>query len=112
MRPIVRDAGEQFDRQTHAYAEYRVFSGLAAERVPLVSAIVTLDRCTGGNGGAMSALCRITVATGDGETFQGSASEAHPYAAIDRATALIAAAVRAHRTPARSADVPARIVSR
>lgn len=112
MRPVVRDAGDQFDRQTHAYAEYRVFSGLAAERVALVSAVVTLNRSTCGNGSTTSALCWITVATVDGETFQEQAAEAHPYAAIDRATALITAAIRAHRTQSLGSDLPARTVSR
>jgi hypothetical protein len=111
MQPIVRDAGEQFDRQTHAYAEYRVFSGLAAERVPLASAVVTLARSRG-DAGASGAQCRIKVATVDGETFDAKADEGHPYAAIDRAMALVTAAIRAHRSRSPRAGIAAGTVSR
>ncbi len=90
MQPVVRDDAKQFDPQTHAYAEFRLFSRLAAERTSVSSAVVTLHRAD------THTVCWITVVTADGETLHATASERHPYAAIDRAVADVATAIRLH----------------
>jgi ribosome-associated translation inhibitor RaiA len=89
MRPIVRDAANEFDRQTHAYAEFRLFSRLAAERVSVASAVVTLRRAEVAASGPARTTCWITVVTSDGTPVHAKASEPHPYAAIDRAVAEV-----------------------
>ena len=44
MHPVVRDDANQFDRQTHAYAEFRLFTRFAAESGAVADAILVLHR--------------------------------------------------------------------
>ena len=83
MQPVVRADESHFDRQTQAYAEFRLFSR---------SAVVTLSRPD--TIGDDHTVCWITVVTSTGETLHVTASEPYPYAAIDRAVAGIASALR------------------
>jgi ribosome-associated translation inhibitor RaiA len=95
MRPIVNDACGQFDAQTRAYAEYRVFAGLMAEQVCTAAVTVALARTTtDGGSGPGDAVCAITVTMCHDGVLEATAIEHHPYAAIDRATELILRAVR------------------
>lgn len=97
MRPVVIDDENHFDGQTHAYAEYRVFSGLATENASLEQAVVVLTRGVGTDGSREpGATCTIHVTTATGVTLETGATEHHPYAAIDKAAALIIAALRTH----------------
>lgn len=99
MRPIVQDEWRQFDAQTHAYAEYRVFSALAAERLRSVHATVALSAVHGDEkAGARRVLCTITVSTGEGERLEAVSAEDHPYAAIDRAVERLLRACRKRGT--------------
>jgi ribosome-associated translation inhibitor RaiA len=94
MQPVVRDDASHFDRQTRAYAEFRVFSRLAAERGAVASAVVTLRRVEGPSVGDTRTRCRITIVTADGATLDVTASEPHPYAAIDGAVARVEGVLR------------------
>jgi ribosome-associated translation inhibitor RaiA len=91
MQPIVRADEKHFDRQTHAYAEFRLFSRLGADR-GVVASVMMLERS--GTTTDSRTLCRITVMTSDGETLRIDASEPHPYAAIDRAVDDVARVLR------------------
>ena len=96
MQMTVRDEEKQFDRQTHAYAEYRVFSTLASGGSSHRSVIVTLTRMDG-NGSRHPVQCTVAVIMSSGDVAKVHALERHPYAAIDRAAALIGKAVHRHR---------------
>jgi len=104
MQPVVRDDANQFDRQTHAYAEFRLFTRFAAESGAVADAIVVLHRADVTGAGDPRTTCRITILTVDGATLAVTASEAHPYAAIDRAVAEIADALRSRRHGQRRPD--------
>ncbi len=96
MRTTVQDEGRHFDRQTHAYAEYRVFSKLiGTDGVEGdVTVTVALKRLDGDEPGASLVRCEIAVAQRSSEVARVQALGPHPYAAIDRAAALIGEAVR------------------
>ena len=96
MRTTVQDEGRHFDRQTHAYAEYRVFSRLmgAAGVEGDVTVLVALKRLDGDAPGAPLVRCEIAVAQRASEVARVQALGPHPYAAIDRAAVLIGEAVR------------------
>jgi hypothetical protein len=97
MRPVVIDDENQFDGQTHAYAEYRVFSGLTTEHASLAQAVVVLTRAAAADDTHEPGVtCTIHVTTASGVTLETGATEHHPYAAIDTAAALTSAALRAH----------------
>jgi ribosome-associated translation inhibitor RaiA len=96
MQMTVRDEEKQFDRQTHAYAEYRVFSALAGDGSSHRSVTVTLTRMDG-TGSRYPVQCTVAVTMSSGDVVKVHALERHPYAAIDRAAALIGKAVRRHR---------------
>ena len=94
MQPVVCADENHFDRQTRAYAEFRVFSQLTAERGSVASAVVTLQQ-SGTREREIS--CRIIAVTSNGDTVEATASGSHPYAAIDGAVADIAHALRLRR---------------
>lgn len=84
MRIEVRDHQQRFDDQTHAYAEYRVFSSLARLSDSLRSATITLtSEEQGGAGGGI--VCTVAVTGGADSSAEVSARGRHPYEAIDRA---------------------------
>ena len=98
MQVTVRDARRYFNRQTHAYAEYRAFSRLASdgraiERVAIALARVEVARRRAaqddGAPEAGSVLCQITVELAGDARIEVQAIAPHPHAAIDRAVALI-----------------------
>lgn len=93
MRPIVRDEWDQFDQQTRAYAEYRVFSKLTTERACARNATVTLD-CVRDSAGPRTVVCTITVVTVDGHVVHATAVDQHPCAAIDLAASRIGPMIR------------------
>jgi hypothetical protein len=100
MRIVICDGENCFDDQTHAYAEYRVFSSLAGETTSIRTVLVTLAGARGAapappEGGR--AACSVAVTTTGGRRAEVRAVAAHPYAAIDRAAGLIRRALRRHR---------------
>ena len=106
MRTTVLDEGRHFDRQTHAYAEYRVFSALARDECgSRLEVTVTLARLDANGSADERILCAIAVSTDCGRPSKVRALERHPYPAIDRAAALIARALRRERRAARPEEV-------
>jgi hypothetical protein len=87
MQIRVTTAGDAFDRQTRAYAEYRVFSALAAFSGEARHVDVVLKART--RGGDRLA-CRVTVALALGTTVTVTADGKHACDAIDRAAAQMA----------------------
>ncbi|HEX6974801.1 MAG TPA: HPF/RaiA family ribosome-associated protein [Vicinamibacterales bacterium] len=83
MQLTVRDDHQDFNRQTHAYAEYRAFAGLAGHPAPITGVTVTLERGTG------AMRCAVSLTLQSGEVLGTEASGPHIYAAIDRAVALL-----------------------
>lgn len=91
VRIAVTGAGDDIDGQTRAYAEYRLFSQLAAARDRIDHALVVLR--AGGAQGA--ARCAITLTLRTGGLLSADARAAHIYDAIDRAVARAAEGVHA-----------------
>jgi hypothetical protein len=91
MRLTVRDDCNQFNQQTHAYAEYRAFSRIVANDLPADEVLVSLasEPAADVEGNDASVVCRIVVTMQSGEVAEASATAAHAYAAIDRAVSLI-----------------------
>lgn len=89
MRLTIHDEREDFTRQTHAYAEYRAFSGLADREAPIEDVTVTLARRGGGEADIGSVVCTIAVTLGTGEGAAVRAVAGHAYAAIDNAVSLM-----------------------
>jgi len=97
MRPTVHDPCCQFDRQTRAYAEYRVFFGLTTASAGPTTVSVTLGREPGdAASGGQNTVCAIQLTTLNGEILEVRATEHHPYPAIDRATELMQAKLQDH----------------
>lgn len=94
MRPIVHDEWRQFDAQTHAYAEYRVFSALTAAEIGAASVRIMLD-CVGRSGSLVErdVVCAIALITSQGSLVEALSIESHACAAIDGATEGI---IRSH----------------
>jgi|GEM_PF-4584544 len=88
MRLIVVDEHHHFSQQTHAYAEYRAFSGLAGTDDRARAVTVTLERRHAADAEG-SVICTVTVMTGGGEAREVRAIGQHACAAIDRAVSLI-----------------------
>lgn len=65
MRPIIRDYAAHFDPQTHAYAEYRVFSSLAARYACVIGIVVELAHHGRGSRTVVSCTIVITIAGGE-----------------------------------------------
>jgi hypothetical protein len=88
MRVTVRDQRHQFNPQTHAYAEYRAFSGLIGYDSPLdVTVSLTRGPARGREDGRV--VCTIAVTLASGETAEVRAVARHPHAAIDKAVSLL-----------------------
>jgi ribosome-associated translation inhibitor RaiA len=93
MRLIVQDEQNEFSRQTHAYAEYRAFSGLVGHDADVADVTVELRRPAGENErhDDERVVCTITVRMTSGEIERALAVTRHAYAAIDRAVSLLRA---------------------
>jgi hypothetical protein len=109
MRTTVRDAGRQFDRQTHAYAEYRMFSRLTQHPDwSAGEAQISLARIESGRAPAGAVLCTVALTRTGDAAVRVHALGRHAYAAIDRAAALLARAlVRRARVPVEPAALAA-----
>lgn len=105
MQLTVRDEEKQFDRQTHAYAEYRVFSTLASDGSSHRAVTVTLTRMDG-TGSRYPVQCTVAVTMSCGDVARVRAPARHPYAAIDRAAALIGKAVQRRRAQSVTLSTP------
>jgi hypothetical protein len=90
MRLTVQDVKCDFDRQTHAYAEYRAFATLAGRADPIEDVTVTLAR-RGLEAEEAQVSCAIAVRLRSGEVVGAEACAGRPYAAIDRAVRLVSA---------------------
>ena len=91
MRVIVHDERNEFNRQTHAYAEYRAFSGLVGKDADVADVTVDLtqpprDEDKEDN---RTVVCTIAVRMTSGEIERARAMARHACAAIDRAVSLI-----------------------
>ena len=108
MRLTILDERQDFTRQTHAYAEYRAFSGLADREAPIEDVTVTLARRgadAADTGDAVVCTVAVTLGTGEGAAVRAVAG--HAYAAIDNAVSLM----RQVPLPA-AAESPARVTRR
>ena len=99
MKIAVTEIGRTFGRQTHAYAEYRMFSSLARfsalvrdVRVSLVPSAV----------GRRSVVCRVSVSAERGVRIRVAGRGRHPYDAINRAAEQLRDALRRHGDAAMS----------
>ena len=105
MRLTVRDERRQFNRQTHAYAEYRAFSGSLGTGVPVEEVTVTLIRRSANDAARDEGrvVCTIAVTVASGDVVEARAVARHAYAAIDRAVSVIRhKPIVAARTPPRT----------
>jgi hypothetical protein len=96
MRIDVHDAGNEFDDQTRAYAEYRVFSTLAnvADVVHDVGVDLTRAADAAETWTAPDACaCSVSIRLRSGCQLDVSSHGRHPYEAIDRAARHIATVV-------------------
>jgi hypothetical protein len=91
MRLTVHDVKCDFDRQTHAYAEYRAFATLAGRADPIEDVTVTLARRGLEAEEEAQVSCAIAVRLRSGEVVGVEASAGRPYAAIERAVRLVSA---------------------
>ena len=100
MKIEVHDRRHQFDEQTRAYAEYRVFSALAAHGDAVNGVDVELTRTEAytaehdatGPGDAFA--CRIAIRLRSGREFEATSRATHPYEAIERAARRITSGTR------------------
>ena len=91
MKIDVTDISRTFGRQTRAYAEYRIFSSLAA-----FSNVrqVTVSLTSGARGNSVE--CSVLVDLETGVPVQVTARGRHAYDAINRAADRLAPALRRH----------------
>ena len=92
MKIEVTDISRTFGRQTRAYAEYRIFSSLAA--FSNVVRQVTVSLTAGATGHSME--CSVLVGLQAGVPVQVTARGRHAYDAINRAADRLAPALRRH----------------
>jgi hypothetical protein len=92
MRIEVIEISRTFGRQTRAYAEYRIFSGLAMFGEVVRGATVSLAP----GGRDHSVTCSVLVALDAGRPVEVSARGRHAYDAINRAADRLGAALRRH----------------
>jgi hypothetical protein len=107
MRIDVHDSGHHFDDQTRAYAEYRVFSTLAAFGDVVHKVGVGLARAADAVEPSTSRevfACSVSIRLHSGHQMDVASHAEHPYEAIDRAARGVAAVVHAH---ALAVDAPA-----
>ena len=91
MRIELRDDG-QFDAQTHAYAEYRVFATVAPLGNLVRQVTVTLAPADPSGAHPVSGervVCTVSIVTGPGHRAEVRAKGRHPYEAIDSAAGRI-----------------------
>lgn len=92
MKIEVTDISRLFGRQTRAYAEYRIFSSLAA--FSNVVRQVTVSLTSGATGHSME--CSVLIGLQTGVPVQVTARGRHAYDAINRAADRLAPALRRH----------------
>jgi ribosome-associated translation inhibitor RaiA len=92
MKIDVTDISRTFGRQTRAYAEYRIFSSLAA--FSNVVRQVTVSLTSGATGHSME--CSVLISLQTGVPLQVTARGRHAYDAINRAADRLAPALRQH----------------
>ena len=92
MKIKVTDVSRMFGRQTRAYAEYRIFSSLAA--FSSVVRQVTVSLTPGATGHSMD--CSVLVGLHTGVPVHVTARGRHAYDAINRAADRLAPALRRH----------------
>jgi hypothetical protein len=92
MRIEVTEISRTFGRQTRAYAEYRIFSGLATFGDVVRGATVSLAP----GGRDQSVMCSVRVALDTGLPVEVSARGRHAYDAINRAADRLGPALRRH----------------
>lgn len=88
MKIDVTDISRTFGRQTRAYAEYRIFSSLAAFSNVVREVSVTLKS------GSRSVVCSVLVDLDTDSTVQVTAKGRHAYDAINRAADRLSPAMR------------------
>ena len=107
MRLTVRDERGQFNRETHAYAEYRAFSSTIGSHVPVEEVTVTLSRRpvvgTDTEGGGV--VCAISIRKASGDVVQVRAVARHAYAAIDEVVSRIREGALSTESSGRSRQV-------
>ena len=104
MRIDVHDAGNHFDNQTRAYAEYRVFSSLATLADIVRDVGVDLARAADPEQTSTAHdtfACRVSVRLRSGRLMDVVTRAQHAYQAIDRAARHIATVVN---SPADAAE--------
>jgi ribosome-associated translation inhibitor RaiA len=90
MQLIVKDERGDFGPQTHAYAEYRAFSGLVICDGPAEAVTVTLARrAADAAEDEGTVVCTIRAEMASGEVVKARAVARHAYAAIDGAVSLV-----------------------
>jgi len=94
MRIDVHDTQNRFDDQTRAYAEYRVFSALAALADVVHEVGVGLAPAEAEDTADVFA-CSVSITLRSGRCFDVAAHAQHPYEAIERAAHQVAAFVNA-----------------
>ena len=92
MKIEVTDISRTFGRQTRAYAEYRIFSSLAAFSNVVRQVTVSLTSSATGH----SVECSVLVGLQTGVPVQVTSSGHHAYDAINRAADRLAPALRRH----------------
>lgn len=99
MRIDVHDTANEFDDQTRAYAEYRVFSTLAILADVVHQVGVGLARAADAAEPSTSRdvfVCSVSIRLCSGRQMDVASHARHPYEAIDRAARHVATAVNAH----------------
>ena len=94
MRIDVHDTQNRFDDQTRAYAEYRVFSALAALADVVHEVGVGLAQAEA-NDTADVFACSVSIRMRSGRSLDVASQAQHPYQAIERAAHQVAAFVNA-----------------
>jgi hypothetical protein len=96
MKIAVTDISRRFGRQTRAYAEYRIFSGLATFGDVVRGATVSLAPGARDH----SVVCSVLVALDTGLPVEVSARGRHAYDAINRVADRLGPALRRHAAAA------------
>ena len=92
MKIEVTEISRTYGRQTRAYAEYRIFSSLAAFSNAVRQATVSLTPDANGH----SVHCSVLVGLEAGVAVQVTARGRHAYDAVNRAADRLAPALRRH----------------
>lgn len=92
MKIAVTDISRTFGRQTRAYAEFRMFSSLAAFSTVVSEVTVSLTSPARGR----SVVCSVLVRLDTGVSVRVSARGRHAYDAINRVAHRLGPALRRH----------------